>query len=726
MKKIISSLNIMKTGPVLALMLLMFLITINVKSQERNISFVFSENFKGGTTMFGNTLMNRVNPDLSPDLVAMNGNSVDGYSLYDNGDFGNANMQYVDIDGNTGEGAGTRNSSSADLILPAGTNTIKLARLYWGGRAYTAQFDMTQPANQTIKIRKGTSGAYQEFAAAQFNRLVTNPGLSNEFSQYQAYIDITELVKLQGAGTYTVGNGAFSTGTSDNYGNYGGWSIVIVYENPASDYNSVRVYDGFKQVYAGNTAISSTVIVTGLNLPATPIVSTDARLGIVAWDGDARFAGESLRINNILYSDAVNPIDNPWNGTITNNGIHVTSKNPNYTDQMALDIDQTDVGIGYGILPNAKSVTLELGTTQDQFFCGIITFVAKMKAPPVLKLIKTVTDASNSGTAEAGEVLTYKLTGTNISLSNVNSIVLTDSIPATMTYVPNTLKVISSPGITAGIYTDAAGDDIAEFASNTVTFRLGTGATSATGGTLAAGESFDVEFKVTVNLVAGIVPPIINVARLTGKTDGLVDYVEDATATISPISFGNLPVTLTSFTANLQANNQVKVAWSTSQEINSRRFDIERSTDAVNFRTISTKAAAGNSSTTISYTINDDITGVTTPILYYRLKQVDFDGKTHLSKVASVKLKKAISDFTVSPNPFRNNVNINIEWDKNETTVVKVFNVAGSEVVVKNVQMIKGYNYIAIDELSKLQPGNYMIQFTTATGKLIKQVVKQN
>ncbi len=51
---------------------------------------------------------------------------------------------------------------------------------------------------------------------------------------------------------------------------------------------------------------------------------------------------------------------------------------------------------------------------------------------------------------------------------------------------------------------------------------------------MAAGESFEVEFQVTVNLVAGIVPPIINVARLTAKTDALEDYVEDATVTINP------------------------------------------------------------------------------------------------------------------------------------------------------------------------------------------------
>src|SRR5690606_1813027 len=94
----------------------------------------------------------------------MNSNSYDGNSI-DGNDY--SNMRYIDIDGNTGEGAGTRNSSSADLILPEGVNNIKLARLYWGGRSSTTDFDLDQLVNQKIKLRKGTTGSYTEFTASQ-------------------------------------------------------------------------------------------------------------------------------------------------------------------------------------------------------------------------------------------------------------------------------------------------------------------------------------------------------------------------------------------------------------------------------------------------------------------------------------------------------------------------------------------------------------------------------
>lgn len=717
-----------KTKILTALLAFFLSLSFSSKAQNRNFGFVFSENMHGSTALFGNTLMNAVNADgVTPNLTYMNGNSVNGYSLYDNGGMGTTptNMQYVDIDGSIGDGAGTRNSSSSDLVLPAGTNTIRLARLYWGGRAATSEFDMSQPGNQTIKIRKGTTGAYQEYAAAQINKYLFNTGLSNEYCHYQAFVDITDLIKQQGEGTYTVGNGAFSTGPIDDFGNYGGWGIMIVYENPALDFNSVRVYDGYQQVYAGGGVTANSITLTGLNVPSAGLAASEAKIGIMGWEGDARYIKDSLKINDIGFSNALNPIDNPWNGTITNNGVHVTTKNPNYTDQMSIDIDQADIGTGYGILPDASTITLRLATADDQYFCGVIACVVKMK-DPVIKLTKTVTDASNSNTVEAGEILTYTLKGKNIGATNASSVILVDTLPTTVTYRSSSLTVNYSPGLIAGIKTDAANDDIAEYtaSNNTVTFRLGNGANAVNGGVLAPLDSFIVQFQVTVNTpVSGNVPPIINVGRLTAISSS-INYIDDATASMNAGS-GILPVILTSFTANLIENNQVKIAWSTSMESNSSRFDIERSTDGIAFKNVASKSASGNSSVQINYSVNDDVTAVTAPIVYYRLKQVDIDGRASISKVVSVKLKKSIGKFIVSPNPFRKNVNINIEWDKNETTIVKVFNVTGTEVVSKSVSMIKGFNYVSLDELSKVPAGNYIIQFNTANGKLIKQVIKQ-
>ncbi|MGH2565386.1 MAG: hypothetical protein ACRDE5_12775, partial [Ginsengibacter sp.] len=98
------------------------------RAQSRNYSLVYSENIKGGTAIFGNTLLQVINQD-TVNTIKMNDNSTNGNSIYGND---NENMKNIDIDGNTGNGSITVNSSSADLIFPPGNNIVKLARLYWG------------------------------------------------------------------------------------------------------------------------------------------------------------------------------------------------------------------------------------------------------------------------------------------------------------------------------------------------------------------------------------------------------------------------------------------------------------------------------------------------------------------------------------------------------------------------------------------------------------------
>ena len=534
MKKITPNLCYHQFKVAYFLLLLIVMASIDSKAQYRDYGLAFSENLKGGTAIFGNTLMNLVNSDGSVNTIAMNGNSANGNSLYDNGSFGNANMQYVDVDGNTGDGAGTRNSSSSDLILPGGTNTIKLARLYWGGRVLTSDFDITKAANQKIKIRKGINGIYQEYAAAQLDKNVQNAGLSTEFTFYQAFADITTLVQQKGAGTYTVGNGAFSTGMGGDFGNYGAWSIVVVYENPVLNFNSVRIYDGFQQIYNGGAATTTNITLTGLNVPSGTLSSADAKIGIITWEGDAKYNGDFFKINNNLFSNAINQADNSWNGTISNNGVHVTSKNPDYTDQMGIDIDQFDIGTGYGILPNADSVNLQFGTNDDQFFCGVVTFVIKMK-DPIIRISKRVTDANNNKTAEPGEILTYKLKGKNIGAGNANAVVLKDSLPSLVILIANSLKVNYCPGVSTGVKTNATGDDIAEYnqSAKTVIFRIGNTASATNGGFLEPNDSFEVEFKVIVTAFEnGLAYPIINIARLVTLSDAGKEFVDEATAVI--------------------------------------------------------------------------------------------------------------------------------------------------------------------------------------------------
>lgn len=708
----------------LATTLFTFLIINFAHSQFRNYNIVYTDNARGDIAMFGNTLMAIVDGG-TINSVKMNDNATTGNSSFGN-DF--ENLQYVDVDGDGATGIATRNSSTASFTLPAGTNAIKLARLYWGGRVKDSEFDLNLQENKKIKIRKGTFFPYTEFSATQIDR--NNFIQNNEsYTRYQAFADITSFIQNGGTGSYSVGNAPLSVGYIDNGGNYGGWCIVIVYENASLNYNSIRLYDGFQQVFDNGNPLSTSVTLTGLNVPSSPLSASDAKMGAVTWEGDANLIGDFLKINGNTFSNNINPANNPWNGTISDNAVHITAKNPNFTNQMGIDIDQFEVGSGYGIFPNATSVTLEFGTEADQYFPGIFSIVIKMKEPTIT-IDKFVTDANNNNKAESGEVLTYSLKGINLGPGNANNVFITDTLPNTVSYLSNSLRVISSPGITPGFKTDIAGDDIAEFiatgSTRVVRFRLGSGANAASGGILAANDTYDVEFKVTVNNPGSgsAVPTIINTARVQATSDANIDFTDDGTAIMNPEAAA-LPVILTYFITSLQANKKVHITWGTSMEINCKYFDVERSIDGNLFNAITTIQGNGTTSLAHNYAITDEVATINSPVVYYRLKQVDLDGKKSYSPINAVRLKNDKRKLIVSPNPFTDYLNINFEWARKEPVTIKIFDALGKQVSLKLIEVNKGTNFIRLVDLEKLQAGNYYIAIASSEEKIIQNILKR-
>jgi len=109
-----------------------------------------------------------------------------------------------------------------------------------------------------------------------------------------------------------------------------------------------------------------------------------------------------------------------------------------------------------------------------------------------------------------------------------------------------------------------------------------------------------------------------------------------------------LPITLISFTA-FPANNEVKLNWSTSAEIDNNFFTVQKSKDESGWENILQVPGNGTSSITQFYTATDPqpYKGIS----YYRLKQTDIDGKESYSPVVSVKLTEESSGISVYPNP---------------------------------------------------------------------------
>ncbi|WP_342088401.1 T9SS type A sorting domain-containing protein [Dyadobacter sp. OTU695] len=106
-----------------------------------------------------------------------------------------------------------------------------------------------------------------------------------------------------------------------------------------------------------------------------------------------------------------------------------------------------------------------------------------------------------------------------------------------------------------------------------------------------------------------------------------------------------LPVALISFDGKSE-NNQTKLTWKTTSETNNKGFEIERSVDARAFETIGFVDGNGDSKEVNTYYFTD-LNPLTNS--YYRLKQLDHDGKFEYSKVIAVKSGNA--NVCVYPNP---------------------------------------------------------------------------
>ena len=69
-------------------------------------------------------------------------------------------------------------------------------------------------------------------------------------------------------------------------------------------------------------------------------------------------------------------------------------------------------------------------------------------------------------------------------------------------------------------------------------------------------------------------------------------------------------------------------------------------------------------------------------------------------------------------------ININLEWSRNESATVKLLNASGKEVAKKYIQLVKGANFIKLDDLSKLPAGIYFIEVVSPEEKVVQQILK--
>jgi hypothetical protein len=181
-------------------------------------------------------------------------------------------------------------------------------------------------------------------------------------------------------------------------------------------------------------------------------------------------------------------------------------------------------------------------------------------------------------------------------------------------------------------------------------------------------------------------------------------YFNDYTLIVADC--GPLPVQLSSFTGRYSAGKSL-LDWQTSQEQNSDRFELFRSTDGEDFIKVATIKSAGNSSSIRNYSYVDNIGG-TGNIVYYRLKQIDIDGKATFSPIVKLSLG-AKSSFDIFPNPFNSNFTVSFGATKTSTANLRIQNSAGTLVYSKTISVTKGNNSLLMNNLPTLGSGVYYV-----------------
>jgi hypothetical protein len=177
-----------------------------------------------------------------------------------------------------------------------------------------------------------------------------------------------------------------------------------------------------------------------------------------------------------------------------------------------------------------------------------------------------------------------------------------------------------------------------------------------------------------------------------------------------------LPIELLSFTGRISGQG-VLLQWATGQEENASHFEIQRSGDGVHFTTINTVQAVGNSNSEQDYSITDaePIKGIN----YYRLREVDLDGRSMYTPIILVRFSNVASP-TLLPNPAISYFQIVAGTDP--IREVNVYDLAGR-------MMLQAQNGSASSSTTipcgRLSPGIYIVEIKTANGRYVQKLQKQ-
>lgn len=184
----------------------------------------------------------------------------------------------------------------------------------------------------------------------------------------------------------------------------------------------------------------------------------------------------------------------------------------------------------------------------------------------------------------------------------------------------------------------------------------------------------------------------------------------------------SLPVTLGDIKA-VAANDDITVSWNTTSEFNNKGFEVQRSNDGADWYAVGFVNGAGESTVNKNYSYADK--DLAPGKYYYRLKQVDFDGKYKNSSVvtASVSGKGEVLLYQGYPNPFSGSATIRFDLPKAQKIRLSVFDMAGREVRILSSKTAEAGSHLVTLNAAGLGRQVYYIRLQTENGSLTKTIL---
>lgn len=407
--------------------ILLFMYT-GISQVKNDFDVRYANELRGDLTFIANNIVNRDEGGDNPeDPYNLTGSS----SEYND----RLNMQYIDIDGDPS----TFSSSSATLAVPdSNCSLVRYAGLYW-----SAVYRDNNRSSDFDQIKFSVPGGpYMDLTADEI--LFDGDGDADfgNYAPYACYKDVTSIITglANPDGEYFVANVRASSGDNVQGGVSGGWSLVVVYENPTLPGKYITTFDGYAGIKSGETV---DIPFSGFTTLPAPF-PVNAKLGVAALEGDNRISGDQLAIradSNASFttlSNTANPSNNFFNSNITDEGVIQTNRNPNSINTLGWDVDLFTIpNPSQSVIPNSETgATLRASSSQDKydiFFTSLDVEIIE----PLMNLAKTVEDiGGNDITGQGvnlGQYLDYVLTFQNVGNDDAINYTIRDVLPINVT-----------------------------------------------------------------------------------------------------------------------------------------------------------------------------------------------------------------------------------------------------------------------------------------------------